>query len=196
MSEEIKNGTYTTCSSSYNNYFVKIYDNLNKEFNGEKLKRFDKVLFVFIDYSCRLNRKCTWSNEAFVDNTGLSLSQIKSSLNNLERSGLITREKRTNGKVINIADGIELSNTFIKMYTEVSQNTDMTINDKFIYTVIHHLADGLNGNYLANNSKIAERTGCSSVSTVANSISHLKNLGYISEDFIKEKRIIRIEDDL
>ena len=159
MIEEIKNGTYTTCSGSYNNYFVKIYDNLNKEFDGAKLKQSDKMLFGFIDYSCRLNRKCTWSNEAFVDNTGLSLSQIKSSLNNLEGAGLITREKRTNGKVINIADGIELSKTFIKMYTQVSQNTDMTINDKFIYTVIHHLADGLNGNCLAKNSKIAERAG-------------------------------------
>ncbi len=86
-----------------------------------------------------------------------------------------------------------MSNTFIKMYTEVSQNTDMTINEKFIYTVIHHLADGLNGNCLANNSKIAERTGCSSLSTVANSISHLKNLGYISEDFLSKKINVIIE---
>ena len=119
---------YSCVTGTYSKFFVKIYDCLNEEYNGIKLKQSDKILFGFVDYSCTLNnRKCIWSNRAFTENTGLSESQVKKSLNNLEDAELIERIERGNGRTIKIVGNDGTKGTFLKMYTEVTRNKKMTL---------------------------------------------------------------------
>lgn len=189
---------YSCVTGTYSKFFVKIYDCLNEEYNGIKLKQSDKILFGFVDYSCALNnRKCIWSNRAFTENTGLSESQVKKSLNNLEDAELIERIERGNGRTIKIVGNDGTKGTFLKMYTEVTRNKKMTLNDKFVYTAIHHFTSNrdMGGKCLANNTTIAERVGCGSLTTVANSICHLEQLGYITVIKIERCRIIKIKKD-
>lgn len=69
------------------------------------------------------------------------------------------------------------------MFTRVSRNKKLSINDKFIYSVIHSLANNPNYDYTCNasNSAIAERANCKSLTTVANSIKKLEKLGLIKQ---------------
>lgn len=189
----------------YKDYFVKIYDNLNEEINGYRLKQSDKLLFGFIYHGCYLNKcsgswngaECNWGNQTLANNSGLTERQVRKSIKNLEKAGLIIKKKRKNGKILEVVGEPYADDTFIKMYTQVSRNKDFTINDRFIYTVIHHLCE--NKKYsgcLANNKRIADRVNCTS-NTVGNSIRKLKELGYINVKHInKNTREIKIINDL
>lgn len=69
------------------------------------------------------------------------------------------------------------------MFTRVSRNKKLSINDKFIYSVIHSLANNPDYDYTCNasNGAIAERANCKSLTTVANSIKKLEKLGLIKQ---------------
>jgi len=165
----------------YKEYFVKIYDSLNEPINGVELKQSDKLLFSFIYHAGVINRsnapwnktECNWSNSTLANNTGLTVREIQYSLKRLEKAGVIKRKNKKNSKKIEVIGTPYEDDTFIKMYTKVSRNKEFTLNDKYVYTVIHHLCE--NPKYtgcLATNTKIAERVNCS-LPTVANSIKHL-----------------------
>lgn len=182
-------------NGSYSKFFIKIYDELNNYNIGQS----DKIIFGCIDYSCRLNNnKCNWTNEAFMVNTGLSKAQVIDSINNLIKVGLIEKKvKENNKRIILISKNFDRSGTFIKMYTELLKIKNLSINDKFIYSIIHTLANKeYNYKCFGNNTMIMKRANCKSLNTVANSIKKLQKLRIIEVTQVnKNTRIIEIKID-
>jgi len=190
----------------YKEYFVKIYDSFNNEFKGYKLKQSDKLLLGFICHGAMLHRVdaewnkplCNWSNSVLADNCGITERQVRDSLNNLEKAGIIRRRHQKNSKNILLLIDVEKDKTFIKMYTKVTRNKDFTLNDKFVYTVIHSycMNKGFHNKCFTNNSMIAKRVNCTP-NTVRNSVKKLEKLGYLEIEQTKSgAREITIKKDL
>lgn len=195
MTKIIKNNIIDIPNGTYSKFFIKIYDCLNKYNIGQS----DKIVFGCISYSCSLNNgKCNWNNESFVNNTGLSKAQVLDSINKLIEAGLINKIIKDNKRIIQISKDFNSSGTFIKMYTELLRIKNLSINDKYVYTVIHTLASKeFDYKCFGNNTMIMRRANCKSLNTVANSIKNLEKLGLIEVINVNKKtRIIKIKIDL
>lgn len=159
-------------------FFIKVYEFLN----DYDLSPADKILYGLIENGSKKNI-CRWNNSTLVLYSSISPRQINTSLLKLQKRKLIkvkqygkSREIRINKE--KLEEELFLNSNFMKVYTSVLMDFNLTLNEKFIYSIIRNMCKSKSSKCLLIPKEVCTICGCST-STYYVSINNLNALSYI-----------------
>lgn len=158
-------------------FFIKVYEFLN----DYDLSPADKILLGVLN-NCR-GECCKLNNEQLCLYSGISLRQINTSLKKLSNLDLIDKEyfskyRKIKVNRILIKQRAKEKPNFIKVYSSVLMDFNLTFNEKLIYSIIRGIHESPNKQRYLISKEVCQLCGCS-ISAYYTSINKLTDLSYL-----------------